>query len=72
MIYFLCSLLILFILWRIIKNSKSLSDLEELIAAQQVKTRSKLDYLLKEIHKLGGGYQDPNKKCEKSFCDFEE
>ena len=57
---------------KITKLLLKVSELEGLIANQQLKNRSKLDYLLKEIHKLGGGYKKSNQKCKKGSCDCEE
>jgi hypothetical protein len=62
---------------KILDLQSKVIKLEDLLEHQQLKIRSKLDYLLKEIRKLGGGYHasetkpKPKKKCKKGSCDCE-
>ena len=62
---------------KILELQSKVVELEDLLEYQQLKIRSKLNYLLGEIHELGGGYQAKTKenskqKCKKGSCDCEK
>lgn len=62
---------------KILKLQSKVVELESLLEHHQTKTRSKLNYLLGEIHKLGGGRQAKTKenskqKCKKGSCGCEK